>query len=154
MGGVVHVGGLASDVRLSANPFGGSAVLSFTVRNVSKSTFDATADFWIEGPFGNRLASVDAVTIAQLKAGESRVISADVPGIGQWPVLTAHATFRPPAEVDGTSLSPLTRDATVFVFPWFVALLALLGAAVVAVVRIVRVVRTQAEGDLGLGVPA
>jgi len=154
LGGIVHVGGLTSDVRLSANPFGGAALLSFTVRNVSASTFDATADFWIQGPFGNRLASIDAVTIAQLKAGESRVVSAEVPGVGQWTVVTAHATFRPPAEVDGTTLSPLTRDATVFVFPWFAVLVVLLAAVILVAVRIVRVARARAGDELGLGVPA
>ncbi len=134
----MHVGGLLSDVRISPNPFGGSALLSFTVRNVSKSTFDATADFWMEGPFGNRVAQVDAVTVSQLKAGESRVVSAELPGVGQWAVLTAHATFRPPAEVEGTQLSPLTRDVTVFVLPWMIVSVLLLAGIALALVQLWR----------------
>lgn len=153
LGGVVHVGGLLSDVRISPNPFGGSALLSFTVRNVSKSTFDATADFWMEGPFGNRVAQVDAVNVSQLKAGESRVVSAELPGVGQWTVLTAHATFRPPAEVEGTSLSPLTRDVTVFVFPWMVASALLLAGIAFGVARLWRSRRTDTD-ELAIGVPA
>ncbi len=154
LGGVVHVGGLLSDVRISPNPFGGSALLSFTVRNVSKSTFDATADFWMEGPSGNRVAQVDAVTVSQLKAGESRVVSAELPGVGQWTVLTAHATFRPPAEVEGTPLSPLTRDVTVFVFPWMVVAVLLLAGIALAAVQLWRSRRDATADDLAIGVPA
>ncbi len=154
LGGVVHVGGLLSDVRISPNPFGGSALLSFTVRNVSKSTFDATADFWMEGPFGNRVAQVDAVTVSQLKAGESRVVSAELPGVGQWAVLTAHATFRPPAEVEGTQLSPLTRDVTVFVLPWMIVSVLLLAGIALALVQLWRSRRDAAADDLAIGVPA
>ncbi len=154
LGGVVHVGGLLSDVRISPNPFGGSALLSFTVRNVSKSTFDATADFWMEGPFGNRVAQVDAVSVPQLKAGESRVVSAELPGVGQWAVLTAHATFRPPAEVEGTQLSPLTRDVTVFVLPWMIVSALLLAGIAVVAVQMWRSRRDAAADDLAIGVPA
>lgn len=155
LGGVVHVGGLVSEVRLTPNPFEGSTLLSFTVRNVSTTTFDATADFWMEGPFGNRLAQTDAVQLPQLKAGESRVVSADLSGAGQWGLVTAHATFRPPAEVGGTTLSPLTRDTTVLVFPWLVALLLLAAAGAVIVVQIVlRLRRSATEVELGAGAPA
>lgn len=154
LGGVVHVGGLLSDVRISPNPFGGSALLSFTVRNVSKSTFDATADFWMEGPFGNRVAQVDAVTVSQLKAGESRVVSAELPGVGQWTVLTAHATFRPPAGVEGTPLSPLTRDVTVFAFPWMVVAVLLLAGIALVLVQLWRSRRDATADDLAIGVPA
>lgn len=154
LGGIVHVGGLLSDVHISPNPFGGSAVLSFTVRNVSKSTFDATADFWMEGPFGNRVAQADAVTVPQLKAGESRVVSAELPGVGQWTVLTAHATLRPPAEVEGTQLSPLTRDVTVFAFPWMVVSALLLAGTAVVAAQAWGSRRGAAADDLAIGVPA
>ncbi|MFJ4038421.1 hypothetical protein ACIPVB_10075 [Microbacterium sp. NPDC090007] len=154
LGGVVHVGGLLSNVRISPNPFGGSAALSFTVRNVSTSTFDATADFWMEGPLGNRVAQIDAVAVSQLRAGESRVVSAELGGVGQWTVLTAHATFRPPAEVEGTQLSPLTRDVTVFVFPWLVVAGLLLAGIAFAVVQLWRSRRDAEADDLAIGVPA
>jgi len=150
----MYVSGLSSDVRLTANPFEGSTLLSFTVRNVSTTTFDATADFWMEGPFGNRLSAVDAVAVTQLKAGESRVVSADLAGAGQWGLVTAHVTLRPPAEVGGTTLTPLTRDATVFVFPWLIALLLLATAIAAMVLQLVRSRRTPAADAMAVGVSA
>ena len=137
LGGVLHVGGLSSSFRPSLNPLAGELELSFTVRNVSGSTIEADADFWMEGPFGNRISSVDDVAIAGLKPGESRTVSAELPGVGQWGILTAHATFTPPDVVEDTELSPLTRDATVFTLPWFVVLLIALGLGAWVVVQVV-----------------
>lgn len=138
LGGVLHVGGLLSSYQPSLNPFGGDLELAFTVRNVSKSTVEATADFWMEGPFGNRISSADGVRVAELKPGETRTVSASLPGVGQWTVLSAHATFTPPTVVDETELSPLTRDSTAFALPWFFVLLTTLGLAAWVIVRVVR----------------
>ncbi len=48
--------------------------------------------------------------------------------------MTAHATLTPPKTVDGTELSPLTRDATVFAPPWLIGV----GIAVALGVAAVR----------------
>ncbi|MFZ8757101.1 hypothetical protein ACO03V_06745 [Microbacterium sp. HMH0099] len=131
LGGILSIGGLTTGSSLSLNPFGGDVQVSFTVRNTSRSTIDATADFWMENAFGMRLATVDGVAVAGLKPGETRTVGADLPGAGQWTVLTTHARLNPPAQVDGVDLSSLTRDATVIVVPWLL-LLMLLGSAVAA----------------------
>ena len=39
--------------------------------------------------------------------------------LAQWPVLFAHVTITPPASIEGTDLSPLTRDAFVWIWPFF-----------------------------------
>ncbi|PVW04384.1 hypothetical protein DEA06_10290 [Microbacterium sp. Gd 4-13] len=138
LGGMLSIGGLSTSYRPSFNPFGGDLELSFTVRNTSQSTVDATADFWMEGPFGLRISSADDVAVAALKPGETRTVSASLPGVGQWTVLTAHTTFTPPEMVDDVQLTPLTRDATVFALPWFVVLLVALGLAAWVVVLVLR----------------
>lgn len=138
LGGILSVGGLSTSSAPTVNPFGGDVQMWFTVWNTSKSPIDLTADFWMENALGMRLATVDAVALTGLKPGETRTVSAELPGAGQWTVLTAHARVNPPAEVDGTELSPLTRDATVFVLPWLIVLLVGAGAAAAVVVMIVR----------------
>jgi hypothetical protein len=151
LGGVLNVGGLSSAYIPSVNPFAGEVQLWFTVRNVSESTIDATADFWMESVFGNRIASVEGVSIAGLKPGEMRTLSAEVPGAGQWTVLMAHARFTPPDSVDGAELQPVVRDVTAFTFPWFFLLL--LAAAIAAWV-IVQALRRREPRATPVGVPA
>ncbi|AWB96446.1 hypothetical protein DCE93_12970 [Agromyces badenianii] len=133
LGGVLYLGGLSSGYSPSPNPFGGDLQLWFTVRNVSDSAITMRADFWMEGPFGNRIGQVDDVRVVNLKPGERRTISADVPGVGQWTLISAHARLTPPKVVDGTELTPVTRDAFVFAPPWLIGVTAaaLLGAAAV-----------------------
>lgn len=138
LGGILSISGLSTGSAPSLNPFGGEVQVWFTVRNTSKSSIDLTADFWMENVLGLRLSNVDGVAVSALKPGETRTISADLPGAGQWTVLTAHARINPPAQVDGTELSPLTRDATVFVLPWLAVLFLGLGAAAVVIVSLIR----------------
>lgn len=138
LGGILSIGGLSTGSAPSLNPFGGEAQVWFTVRNMSKSSIDLTVDFWMENVLGLRLSNVDGVAVPALKPGETRTVGADLPGAGQWTVLTAHARVNPPAQVEGTALSPVTRDATVFVLPWLVVLLLGVGAAAVVVVSLIR----------------
>ncbi|WP_164515441.1 hypothetical protein [Microbacterium sp. 10M-3C3] len=138
LGGILSIGGLSTGSSPSANPFSGEVQVWFTVRNMSHSTIDLTADFWMENVFGVRIATIDGVDVSSLKPGETRTVSADLPGAGQWTVLTTHARVNPPAEVDGTELSSLTRDATVFVLPWLLVLLAALAALAGICVPLVR----------------
>ncbi len=121
--GMLYLGGLTSSVSISPDPAGGVVTLWFTVRNASRSTIDATADFWMNSQlFGLRVDSADAVAVTGLLPGESRVVSAELHHAGQWSVLDAHVTLTPPESVDGVSLAPATRDATVLVFPWVIFL--------------------------------
>lgn len=138
LGGILAISGLSTGSTPSINPFDGRVQTWFTVRNTSKSSIDLTADFWMENALGLRLANVDGVALSGVKPGETRTLSAELTGAGQWTVLTAHVRVNPPAQVDGTELAPLTRDATVFVVPWLILLLAGAGAAAVVVVMIVR----------------
>ncbi|MCI2956331.1 hypothetical protein MN032_01395 [Agromyces atrinae] len=138
LGGVLYIGGLSSAFSPSINPGGGEMQLWFTVRNVSASTFDASADFTLDGPFANRIGEVDGVEILELKPGETRTVSASIAGVGQWAFLTAHATLEPPANVDGEELTPVTRDASIFAPPWFIGVLLVIGAAAFIIVRVVR----------------
>jgi hypothetical protein len=125
LGGVLFVSGLTSAYDWSIDPLGGATEASFTVRNVSTSTFSSTVRFWADGPVGNRLSEVEGVRISALKPGESRTVDARLTGIGQSTFVRLHATLAPPTSVDGVKLESVTRDQFVVVAPW--ALLAIAG---------------------------
>jgi hypothetical protein len=122
--GVLYVGGLESSTAMSLDPGEGYVTLWFTVRNTSKSTIDATASFWMTSFFDNEIDAVDAVPVTALKPDETRVVTAQLHRGGQWILLNAHVTLTPPDSVDGTKLSPVTRDAIVLLFPWLLAIIA------------------------------
>lgn len=117
VGGILFVSGLTSHYIWSPNPLRSAAELRFTVRNVSNTTFDSTARFWVTTTFGAKLSEVNGIPVHALKPKETRVIRATLVGLGQWTVLQAHATLTPPKVIEGTSLAPVTRDAFIVVPP-------------------------------------
>ena len=135
LGGKLFLDGVHSSYQPSVNPFDGTVTVAFTVKNVSKETVDATARFWATGPFGNDIGSVDKMAVTQLAPGESRVVSAELPGVGQWIFINAGYTFTPTATIDGVAVAPISRTAPLFIFPWGVAVIALLGVGSVVAIR-------------------
>jgi len=132
LGGGLFAGGISTSYIPSLNPFTGEVDVKVGVRNASKSTIDLSADFWLGGPFGNRLGGSGQVTVTGLKPGEKRIVSAVVPGAGQWGIVNAHATITPPAQIDGVDTKKVQRDAMVVIPPLYLmglALFALLGLA-------------------------
>jgi len=121
--GMVYVSGVNSSVSLSPDPGASDVTLWVTVRNASTSTIDLSADFWMESVlFGVALDDVPGVAVTGLQPGETRVVSTLLQGAGQWGLVNSHVRITPPSVVDGTALTPLTRDAMVVVFPWLVVL--------------------------------
>lgn len=147
LGGVLFVGGLAGGYSPSLDPLAGRLQVWFTVRNASSSTIDASADFWLEGPFGHRISQVDDVQVAALGPGEKRTVSATLTGVGQWTFVSAHTTFTPPERVDNAELSSFTRDVNVFAPPWLVGIVIVVGLGLAAVRHFVR--RVDAPLPLG-----
>lgn len=138
VGGVFYVSGVTASSTLSFNPFGGDEHAQFSVRNVTTSTLDATASFHLTNIFGAQIGAVENIPISQLKPGESRVVEAVISGMGQWTFGTISATFTPPNSIDGTTLSPVTRDTFVFVLPWLIIAVVVIVVGVFATRRILR----------------
>lgn len=138
LGGILYLSGLTASTTLSPNPLGGSTHSYFTVRNVSDTTITASAAFWLDGPFGNQLSEVTGIDIVDLKPDESRIVDATLTGVGQWTFATAHATLTPPKVVEGTELSPITRDSFVVVTPWLLGAAAGVAAATLGVLTLLR----------------
>ncbi len=124
IGGILFTSGVATTTQPSFSPQGGGAVLAFTVKNVSHTTFDSSLDFWITSPVGDTITRLDQISVAGLASGETRTISASMIHVGQWPVLVAHVTITPPASVEKTQLVPLSRDGIVFTWPLFALIIA------------------------------
>jgi len=141
LGGILFVGGLTSAYDWSLDPLAGAADASFTVRNVSTSTFTSKVRFWADGPLGNRLSEVADVAVADLKPGELRTVEARLGGIGQSTFVQVHATLTPPKVVDGVTLTSITRDQFVVIPPWGLASLGGLAAVAFAGLSFVQFVR-------------
>ncbi|WP_382306398.1 hypothetical protein [Herbiconiux sp. UC225_62] len=138
LGGILYISGLHNEYTPSINPLGGEVRTSFTVLNVSNAIIDSTAKFWVTNAFGAELSAVGPIDVTGLKPNESRTIDATLTGVGQWTFATTHMTLTPPETVDGVALQPLTRDAFVFLPPWFLLVLVAIAAGAYAVVRILR----------------
>ncbi|GAB2815689.1 hypothetical protein GCM10027022_02170 [Alpinimonas psychrophila] len=119
VGGILYAGGVVASTAPLVTPRGGTVILAMTVKNVSNTTFDVSLDFWLTSPLGDTLAYLDPISVAGLAPGETRTVQATLTNVGQWPVMTAHATLTPPAAVEGTDLSAVTRDTVVWMWPFF-----------------------------------
>ena len=127
LGGVLYLSGLTSNYVWWMNPARSVVMLHITLRNVSKTTFDSTARFWIDSTLGNTVSELKSVRIDRLRPNETRVVTVRMTGLGQWTVLQAHATITPPKSVDGISLASITRESYVFVPPLLVGGIGLFG---------------------------
>jgi hypothetical protein len=119
IGGVLYVSGLTWAYTPSINPLAGTLDLQFSVRNVSKSTATGSARMWLNGIFGVQVGQPIDVPVTDLLPGETRVVSGTIGSLSQWTFVTASATFTPPPVLDGTVLTPLTRNTPVWYVPWF-----------------------------------
>lgn len=131
LGGILYLSGLASHYVWTGNPLDSSAALKITVRNVSKTTFDSSARFWVETATGQAVGQQHELKIPALKPEESRVISTSLDGLGQWTLLHAHVTLTPPTEVEGTKLVAVSRDSYFVVPPLGIAGAAMVGVGAV-----------------------
>lgn len=117
--GILAMSGLTATASPSIGVGNGSVTLDFVVRNLSQSTFDAKARFWIDNAVGAVIADIDKVKIKKLAPDETRRIQVRIEDLGQNVVLHAHATLTPPKKIDGVETSALTRDTSFTVVPLF-----------------------------------
>jgi hypothetical protein len=121
IGGVLFISGLTMTYTPSINPFDGHVDMRFTVRNAYKKAVDGKAIFWVTAWFGNTVGHQVEVSVPDIKPGETRLVTATIRGVGQWGILTGHATFIPPKSLDQITLTAVTRTGTIVYIPWFPA---------------------------------
>ena len=112
-------GGITSEVSPNLLPGNGSVTLSVVVRNTSSQAFDADARFVLRNLFGQTIGEVDAIPLGTLEPDQSREVSATIDDPGQGVFVRGYATITPPEKVGDTELSPVSREALIFVPPYF-----------------------------------
>lgn len=135
IGGVLFISGLTMNYTPSINPLDGRVDMRFTVRNAYKKAIDGKAIFWVTAWFGNTVSHQVEVSVSDIKPGETRLVTATIRGVGQWGILTGHATFIPPKSLDRVTLTAATRTGTVVYVPWFPAVCLAGGSALWFAVR-------------------
>ena len=118
---MLFISGLTMSYTPSINPFDGRVDMRFTVRNAYKKAVDGKAIFWVTAWFGNTVGHQVEVAVPDIKPGETRLVTATIRGVGQWGILTGHATFIPPKSLDQVTLTAVTRTGTIVYVPWFPA---------------------------------
>jgi hypothetical protein len=129
-----------TDVHVSyaggLDPTGGEATVTWTVSNTGNAVLVGRSSVQVTGPFGLLPRDADAVPdTPALLPGESRTLSATVPGIPATGVLAATVTLTPvltDASGSTSTLDPLTASGRTAAMPWAVLALVvvLVGLAV------------------------
>lgn len=119
MAGLIYVSAAHTAPRLSLHPDGGEVAIVLSLRNVASETVDGTARFWITTAWGWGASEPVEVEVTALAPGETRELTATLPGPGQWAFYQAHAEYTPPATVDGVDLAAITRTEFLFILPLF-----------------------------------
>jgi hypothetical protein len=118
IGGILYVSGLTIHYTPSINPLDGKVDMLFTVRNTYKKPIEGKTVFWVTNWLGGTIGHEVTVNV-NVKAGETETVTATIRGVGQWGVITGHATYTPPKFLDAITLTAVTRSMVVVYPPWF-----------------------------------
>ncbi|ASD22681.1 hypothetical protein B7495_11830 [Cryobacterium sp. LW097] len=124
MAGVLAVSGLTATAHPTAGPDGGDIVLTFTVKNLTDNPISSSLRFWVDNAVGLQIRAANDASLTDLAGGETRTVTTTFTDVSQWSVFNSHVTLTPPDSVDGTAMTPVTRDALLLVPPYFVLLVA------------------------------
>lgn len=119
LAGLIYVSNVRSTGSWSLHPDGGEVRIVLVIRNVSGETVNGVARFWITTAWGWMMVEPVETEVNELVPGETRELTATLPGPGQWIFYQTHAEFIPPESVDGVELNPITRAENIIVVPWF-----------------------------------
>lgn len=129
----LSISSISSSYASSLNPFVGEMTIDYTVTNSGNVALGADVVASVRGLFGVPLSGYEATEVPELLPGDTRTITAVVPGVGQWIFLTP--TIELAASVDDDALNAgllptASRDSVVLVVPWtLLAVMALAGLA-------------------------
>lgn len=149
MAGLIYVSMAHATPGLSFHPDGGEVAIVLSIRNVSGETLDGVARFKIATAWGWQASEDLEVAVAALVPGETRVLTATLPGPGQWAFYQTQVSFIPPEKVDNVELAPIVRSENFLVLPLFAAgIVCVLGAAAIGYFwRAKRLSRREVPGE-------
>jgi hypothetical protein len=127
------IGSVAATYRPTLNPFSGTTVLKFTVRNNGNVALGANMVAQIKTYLGIGASGLVHASVAEMLPGSTRVVSVEVPGVPQIGYLNPHLSLVPTVDPDALSPGPLrttARDINVFVMPWWLLILIAVAVAI------------------------
>jgi len=81
------------------------------------------AVFSVKNFLGGQVGSNSVKLVVGLEPEETRIITATIQGLAQWTLVSSQVTVSRLGDKDAWGLGSVTRDCSVFFFPWFVALM-------------------------------
>jgi hypothetical protein len=131
------VGNIAAAYLPTINPFSGSTVLKFTVRNNGNVALGANLVVRVKSYFGISASGLVRSSVSEMLPGSTRVVSVEVPGVAQVGYLSPQLSLVPTVDTDALSPGPLrttTRDTNMFVTPWWLLILIAIAGAIWALI--------------------
>jgi len=137
LSGVFYVGAFQStatyDVGGIINP---GARISMYINNAYTERASGTIKFWLTNPLGFVVVESEPYTLNPLASGETRIVSVDFEGIGQWGAYTSHLSFAPDESVNLGIQTPYLRSDFLLVFSWVASTIFILGAGILTGARL------------------
>lgn len=127
------IGSVAATYRSTLNPFSGTTVLKFTVRNNGNVALGANMVAQVKTYFGIGASGLVHANVAEMLPGSTRVVSVEVPAVPQIGYLNPTLSLVPTVDPDALSPGPLhstARDVNMFVMPWWLLILIVIAAAI------------------------
>ena len=127
------VGNITAAYRPTINPFSGSTVLRFTVRNNGNVALGANLVAQVKSYFGIGASGLVRSSVPEMLPGSTRVVAVEVPGVPQVGYLSPQLSLVPTVDTDALSPGPLrstTRDTNMFVTPWWLLILIAIAGAI------------------------
>lgn len=151
----LRVTGTVAGYDGTVNPVGsGDARVDFDVTNSGNVRLDAVSRVHLTGLFGKDLGAVDLPALEHLLPGGTAHVTAELPGVAPWLLLSAEVTVTPaapagePADGLGT-LTPVGSSARAWAVPWsLLGLVALIGGMTALVVTLRRRSRRLLAAEL------
>lgn len=138
---VLSISSISSTYASGLNPFAGETTINYTVTNSGNVSLGADAVASVRGIFGIPVSGNEAFEVPELLPGDTRTITAVVPGVGQWIFLTPTIELAATVDDDALNAGPLPtakRDSALLVMPWGLLAAVLLLALAWVTVRVRR----------------
>ncbi|MET4156973.1 DUF916 domain-containing protein [Agromyces sp. PvR057] len=149
---VLAIEDLRIDYSGSADPFAaGTATVTYTVHNTGNARLAADQAIDVAGPFGMlRVEATQLEALPELLPGDTRDVTAVVPGVVPTGLLTATVDLSPRLPVEGSTtgnapLPEVQASATGWAVPWTLLLIVLVLAAAAIAFLVLRRRRKRRE---------